>query len=63
MYFFKKLGQYWGTFAKKKFDIERSKHKLKGQNTKQIFGIAKNGEKWQRIGVPPIYHPNFFFPK
>ena len=27
----------------------------------KFFWIAKIGEKWLNMGVPPIFHLNFFF--
>ena len=41
MYFFKKLDQYWGTFAKKIFFAPR-----KVKTLVKIYRIAKIGEKW-----------------
>ena len=55
--FFKKLNHFCGTFAKKKkFPPRKVKTLVK------IFRIAKIGEKWLIIRVPPHFSPkNSFF--
>ena len=59
MYFcLEKLDNFWGTFAKKKFLPPRNVKTLV-----KIFRIAKIGEKWLSIGVPPHFSPKNFFSK
>ena len=56
--FFNKLDHFWGTLAKKIFLPPR-----KVKTLVKIFRIAKIGEKWLSMGVPPHFSPKFFFAK
>ena len=58
MYFFKETRPLFGHFCKKKILPPRKVKALV-----KIFIIAKIGEKWLSMGVPPHFSPKIFFPK